>query len=356
MPSLGHRVIGMQIHVFILDTLPQALDEEIVAPGSLAVHAELDAVLLDLGLPDSSGLQTLTRLKTKFPRGPIVVMTSADDEALAVRAVRQGAADYLVKEQVNGSLMRRILIHSIERRRMEAALAAAKDELEKRVTERTAELAHAEQEMRALSNRLFAIQEDERRAIARELHDQVGQCLTMIKLLLQRGLKMSPDEAVPLLNEASQQVTELMGLVRNLSLDLRPSMLDDLGLVPALAWLVERVSAQSGLRITFEHSDLESFPAQVKTGVYRIAQEALTNLVQHARASKVKVQLRAENSTLLLTIEDDGCGFDFSTLGTGACNGLNGMRERAKLLGGQFGLDSVVGGGTRIRVELPLTS
>ncbi len=328
---------------------------ERLAQGNRLLNAHsVDVVLLDLNLPDSSGLKTFSRLQADFPHLPIIVMTSINDEALAIRAVRQGAADYLVKGQVDGRLLRHSLLYCIERKHLEEELARARDDLETRVKERTAELSLAEQELRALSHRVLAIQEEERRSIARELHDQTGQSLTMVKLLLERAKKSPPDKVAAVLSEASQQLSELIGQVRNLSLALRPSMLDDLGLVPALVWLCERVHAQSGVLVKFEHEELECSSMQVNTAAYRITQEALTNIVRHARATRATVRLQARGHNLCLGIQDDGCGFDMQALATGTSSGLSGMRERAKLLQGSFKVESSPGSGTRISVELPI--
>ncbi|MDO8567632.1 MAG: response regulator [Dehalococcoidales bacterium] len=319
---------------------------------------KVDVVLADLGLPDSSGVKTLNRLQPHFQQLPIIVTTSIDDEALAVRAVRQGAADYLVKGQMDARLLRHSILYAIERKRMERELTWMRDELEIRVQERTAELCQAEQELRSLSNRLIDIQEEERRDIARELHDQTGQSLTMVKLLLARVLKSPPDKAPEIINEAAQQVSEVINQVRNLSLALRPSMLDDLGLVPALTWLLERVGTQSGLSVGFDHDELQSqdVSSRVNTTAYRIVQEALTNIVRHSGASRAKVCLHTQGDVMSLNIEDDGRGFDMHLLAIGTSNGLSGMRERTRLLGGTFTIESTPGTGTHITVKLPISA
>lgn len=330
---------------------------ERVATGLQFLNSHnVDVVLLDLTLPDSSGLTTLARLQDRFSHLPIIVMTSIDDEALAVRAVRQGAIDYLVKGQVDSRLLRHSLVYSVERKRMEQELARARADLETRVKERTVELVHARDELRALSSRIIEIQEEERRSIARELHDQTGQCLTLVKLLLDRAAKSPPEKAAPILREASQQLSEAIGQVRNLSLALRPSMLDDLGLVPALAWLCERVHSQSGLEVKFEHQDdVGTLSPEVSTAAYRIIQEALTNIVRHARASEAEVRLQVQSEGLCLKVKDNGCGFNLRALAIGTSSGLSGMRERAHLLGGSFVVESVPGQGTHIAVVLPIS-
>ena len=153
-------------------------------------------------------------------------------------------------------------------------------------------------------------------------------------------------------------VDDLMQRVRQLSLDLRPQMLDDLGLMPALDWLFKRHFKQAGLRVRFRHTPLaERLPAQLETAVFRIVQEALTNVLRHAGVREVTVRLWRDgrNRTLGVQVHDTGAGFDVpQVLGARTSSGLAGMRERATLLGGQFTLESRPGAGTRLTVELPL--
>jgi len=152
-------------------------------------------------------------------------------------------------------------------------------------------------------------------------------------------------------------VNELMALVRDLSLDLRPAMLDDLGLLPTLLWHFDRYTAQTDVGVTFKHIGLEGrrFAPEVETAAYRIVQEALTNVARHAGVSEVAVRLWADQETLGVQIEDRGTGFDpEAALAAGDTTGLAGMRERAVLLGGQLTVESASGAGTCVRAELPL--
>ncbi|MBI4295861.1 MAG: response regulator [Chloroflexi bacterium] len=211
----------------------------------------------------------------------------------------------------------------------------------------------AEEEHEALSRRLVQIQEDERRTIARELHDQIGQSLTALKILLNR---MASPAGKAVLEEAQGLVSELMTQVRNMSLDLRPSMLDDLGLLPTLLWHFERYAAATQIQVNFRHSGLDRlFPGDVTTSAYRVVQEALTNVARHAKVKEVTVRAWADSETLSLNIEDSGAGFDSSTVNFGLCGGLNGMRERAILVKGQLSVQSAPGAGTRIMAEFPIS-
>lgn len=211
--------------------------------------------------------------------------------------------------------------------------------------------------LRALSHRLVEVQEAERRHIARELHDEVGQLLTGLKLVLEMSTR-SPDGGVRTnLEEAQVLINEVVARVRDLSLDLRPAMLDDLGLLPTLLWHFDRYSAQTGVHVAFKQVGLEGrrFAPQVETAAYRIVQEALTNVARHAGAGEVSVKLWASEHTLGVEIEDQGVGFDPEAAQlAGTSSGLSGMQERTALLGGQLTIESAPGVGTRLEVELPL--
>jgi PAS domain S-box-containing protein len=217
-------------------------------------------------------------------------------------------------------------------------------------------LQHYADRLQALSRRLVEVQEAERRHIARELHDEVGQALTGLKLLLEVTLRLPAETIPPRLDEALQLVDELMNQVHDLSLDLRPGILDDLGLLPALLWLIERYTARTGVHVFFEQQHLKQrFPPEVETTAYRIVQEALTNIARHAGVDEAAVRLRADPSTLYLLVQDAGPGFDLpAVLARGQTVGLVNMQERAALLGGWLKIDSASGSGTQVSAVLPL--
>ena len=210
--------------------------------------------------------------------------------------------------------------------------------------------------LQTLSHRLVEVQEAERRYIAGELHDEIGQVLTGLKLVLEMSARLPADAIRDRLGEAQALVSELMMKVRDLSLNLRPAMLDDLGLLPALLWHFERYTAQTNVEVTFEHAGLEGrFAPEVETAAYRIVQEGLTNVARHARVSEVTVRLWAGQDTIGIRIEDRGIGFDpEKALDSKVSSGLAGIRERGILLGGEFAVESAPGSGTCLTVELPL--
>jgi len=158
------------------------------------------------------------------------------------------------------------------------------------------------------------------------------------------------------LNGAVELINHLMGQVRNLSLELRPQMLDDLGLLVALEWHFKRYTQQTNIRVDFRHTELVGrLPTLLETAIFRIAQEALTNVARHARVSEVAVRLWVDDERVGLQVEDKGAGLDVAAaLAARASTGLSGMKERAELLGGEFTLDSKPGQGARLTVELPL--
>jgi len=212
------------------------------------------------------------------------------------------------------------------------------------------------QRLQALSRRLLEVQEQERRHLARELHDEIGQILTGLKLSLELSLRGSDKSPLCNLEEAQQLVRDLTARIRDLSLHLRPTMLDDLGLLPALLWHFQRYTGQTDIHVNFEHGGLDRrLPPELETGIYRIVQEALTNAARHAKIKEIRVSIRIHNGTLVLSIEDEGDGFDAGkVLAARASSGLSGMQERAVLLGGRFLVRSAKGAGTRLLVEFPI--
>jgi signal transduction histidine kinase len=228
------------------------------------------------------------------------------------------------------------------------------------------EMANARQELKRLSARLVAAQEDERRSISRELHDEVGQALTGVLVemanlstLIRAAKGVDAVDAVDALDaldtkaaEIKKQVEGSISVVRNMALLLRPSMLDDLGLVPALQWQAREVSKRSGVWVIVDAEQVsEELPEDHKTCVYRIVQEALHNCVQHSGARNVKIAVRQEPGQLQLVVEDDGRGFD-ARQERGM--GLLGIQERVSYLSGILAVESAPGCGTVLRVALPL--
>ncbi|MGB8644829.1 MAG: sensor histidine kinase [Anaerolineae bacterium] len=242
----------------------------------------------------------------------------------------------------------------------EAQLHQDKNELELRVSERTGELKNANVELRRLTQKIVMTQEEERERLARELHDEIGQALTAVNFNLQAFQHLIVDPIIASRLQDSLNIIEnTLRQVRDLSLDLHPAILDQLGLVAALQWYLERQAKRAGLAFEFlaEPSKMD-LPANLKTTCFRLAQESLTNIMRHAGAKKVQVELRRHDTELELVIRDDGAGFDVQAArrraAQGASLGLLGMEERVRLLDGQFHIKSLRGRGTEVQVRFPL--
>lgn len=212
-----------------------------------------------------------------------------------------------------------------------------------------------------LSRQLLEAQERERRRIARELHDELGQILTAAKMTLVSATR-TPEHDCP----ATEQVREGINLVaqaidrvRTIALELRPSVLDDLGLVPALRWYLRQQAQRAGFRVTLNAPTQTARVApDVETACYRIVQEAVTNVIRHSGAVHVTLNIGFSDRALTVRVTDDGSGFDFPTAQArahaGGSLGLLGMAERAALVGGSLSIDATPGGGTVVSIVVPL--
>ncbi|MFV9504255.1 MAG: PAS domain S-box protein [Oscillochloridaceae bacterium umkhey_bin13] len=219
-----------------------------------------------------------------------------------------------------------------------------------------AEVVESRARLQALSERLVETQEEERRHLARELHDEIGQSLTGLNLVLTIGHNLPHQQLYAQLTEAQRQVATLITQVRHRSLDLRPAMLDELGLYAALNWYLERYRSQTGIQVVAVLSQLDQrFPPVVELTAYRIVQEALTNVARHAGVFEAHLVLWVAGNQLLIEVSDNGVGFDPpSVLRAHRSSGLAGMRERTALLGGELTIDAALGAGTRLLANLPL--
>ena len=227
--------------------------------------------------------------------------------------------------------------------------------LERKSDEQRAAAEEAEGHMRQLSQQLVATQEAERTNLSRELHDHIGQMLTALRMelggidRLRDGQEQQIARAV---GECRSLVDTMVRTVRDLALGLRPSMLDDFGLQPALEWHVRDFTRRYGLPVHLSvNGDLDRLPDRHRTCVYRVVQEALTNCVRHAAATSIRVTVTGHQEGLDVTVVDDGIGFDVERHKPGL--GLRGIEERARELGGQVEIRSVKGAGTSLLIRLP---
>lgn len=337
-------------------------------------HAELgfDAVVVGPGFDDKEALEVLRQLHSVAEDTPALVLSGSRSSETAIAAFQLGALDFLLYK--DGCLPELVfsLNHVLKRAdtdrlnaRLSAELAELNRSLGDQVRERTRDLEaeitvrkeaerRAEENaarLQALSNRLLTVQEDERHAIARELHDQVGQLLTGLRFRLE-ATRSDPSA----LAEALAVTDELIRTVREMTLQLRPRMLDDLGLRPALEWHVDRFRQQTGIAVELDIALPEPrLPAVLETTVYRIVQEALTNIARHAGSATAVVTVAADDQALHVEVSDRGRGFDTAAaLAKHNSIGLAGLAERVHLAGGELELVSQPGQGTRIHAEFTL--
>jgi len=283
--------------------------------------------------------------------------------------------------RVNGTKVIQCNIRDItERNHAEEALAKAAADLEKRVEERTAELLMANklmkkmldegkraeerirksrERLRNLSGRLQSLLEEERTRISREIHDELGQALTALKLdlsLIRQSLVSDGlAEQSAKVHEIERTVNRVIRTVRRISTELRPGILDELGVVAAIEWMAKDFQNRTGIgcQVTIQAVDKISDTARA-TAIFRIVQEALTNVMRHAAASQVKVSLEKKDDTLIVEVRDNGIGIMEGSISDSRSHGLIGVRERVLLLGGETAISGKPGEGTLVRVTLPM--
>ncbi len=237
-----------------------------------------------------------------------------------------------------------------------AAMFVHADRLERRVRAQQLKDAQNARDLQRLSSRLVEAHEEERRNVARELHDEIGQALTAIKMELAHVVRsQGRDEATGPLESARAATDAAIRSVHDLTQMLHPRILDELGLVAALETHVREFSRRTGIPTDLKHDAVESSPdSRVALCAYRIVQEALTNVARHAAASRCQVTLEHSRGAIRLTVEDDGKGFDSRTGGARGGVGLLGIQERVAACGGKYSVETGAGKGTRMMVELPL--
>lgn len=306
-----------------------------------ALERRPDIVLSDFTLPEFDALQALRELKARRPDVPFILITGNRSEEVAVECIHEGADDYILKASL---------------KRLPTSL---KNALQKKAGEQAK--ASAESALRELPRLIRDAQEAERRRVARDLHDSVNQILSAVKFRLQSvEEKLAPREDAAWRDVLKAQVhlEKAMQEVRRISRNLRPSELDDLGLVPAVRSLTEEFAERTGVRVELGFAGLpEKLPADTELNLYRIFQEALGNIERHAHARVVEVQLALEGPILRARIRDDGRGFDPHRPRAGGGRtgmGLVDMRERAEFVGGRCAVSSAPGQGTEIVIEMPL--
>lgn len=316
--------------------------ESISVIPSILNSKEVDLAFLDLSLPDSEGINTFTYLNNKLPHTPIIILTGLSDINVALEALSLGAQDYVMKNDFNEKLLSKAIRYSIERKRAEEKMQQMNEEL------------------RSLSAHLLNIREEERARIAREIHDELGQQITGLKMDVSwLGKKLSGKDIPAVVREKLSDMASLLDdtvhTVRKIASELRPSLLDDIGLVAALDWQSNEFKKRFGIPVLFvsQYEELKIETA-IATGLFRIYQETLTNVARHARATKVESSLEMDDNNVTLTIIDNGKGFDASNIKNRKTLGLLGMKERAAIIGGILEIKSELKKGTTVTISVPV--
>jgi signal transduction histidine kinase len=281
-------------------------------------------VLLDLSLPESQGESTFHTLQAAAPDMPVVVLTGLDDREMAIKTMQAGAQDYLIKEQVNGSVLGRAIRYAIERYQLR---------------QRAQEAAVVE----------------ERQRLARELHDSVTQSIYSLMLFSRTAREAQRAGAVEELETALERLGTLslqaLREMRLLLFELRPSILAEIGLINALRLRLDAVERRAGTEAQLKVSGNLNMDTETEAAIYSITMEALNNVLKHAEADQVTVEVAQQGPVATLTIYDNGRGFDPGTVEPGGL-GLGSMHERAAQVSGQLEIISSVGQGTTVSFRL----
>lgn len=298
-----------------------------------------DVVLLDLNLPDSTGFDTFERIHAQLPSVPVVVLTGLADEGLGIKAAQRGGY-YLNKGDIAGHLLISTIQHAIERTRL------------------MADLDKSYQKFYHLSAHLQNLREEERKRIAGELHDELGGLFTAMKIELSAAAQHL-DQRQGALWETIDTLTKLIDrgidTVQRISSGLRPHILDQLGLLPTIDWHMKEFQKRTGIQCSWVFCDGEPpLDKERAAAVFRIVQEALTNVARHSQASRVTVELLSDGDTLQVKIEDNGVGLTDEQLNGPRSFGLIGMQERALYLKGQVTITGVPQKGTTIALTISL--
>lgn len=304
-----------------------------------------DMILSDYALPAFDGYAALAIAKERTPNVPFIFVTGTMGEEVAIETLKSGATDYVLKTRLArlGPAVHRALRESAERRERQRA----EDKLRRSLDQ-----------LRALTTYLQYVREEERTRIAREVHDELGQALTGLKLDMS-WLASRLQKTTPALTDKARTMTahidETIQTVRRIATELRPGILDSLGLVAAIEWQANEFQTRTGVPCTVT-STVADTPSEhdFTTVFFRIFQETLTNIMRHAKATRVDVLLKQENGQLVLVVQDNGRGISEDEIAGTRSLGLVGMRERAMLIGGEVSLHGRPGKGTTVTLRVPL--
>lgn len=299
-----------------------------------------DVILLDVVLPDFSGLDLCNKVKNDptFTGTKIILVSGQEISPVQIaQGIEMGADDYLVKPFHPKELLARIK-NCVKLKIIEEALR------------------DKNRELKDLSNHLQHVREEERKMLAYEVQEELGQLTAALKMdidWMAKSLTDASDEQKERMLNASNTAKLIITNVRKIASTLRPSMLDELGLHASLEWHCKKISAANGIPCVFEHDhDDENIPVSIKTAVFRICQDALLNIVQHANASKVIVKMQTDGDMLSFSVNDNGKGFDMNQ--QKSMLGIVAMRERIAAVNGQLQIESIIGQGTTLSLQIPI--
>ncbi len=304
-----------------------------------------DVILSDYSMPGFDGHIALGIAQKKRPDIPFIFVTGTMGEEVAIETLKNGATDYVLKTRLAR------LVPAVHR-----ALREAQERNDRRLAE--VQLRESHQQLRALSVYLQHVREEERTRIAREVHDELGQALTGCKLDVSWIAHHLPRNQKELLQKAetlSANIDSTIQTVRRISTELRPGILDYLGLAAALEWQAQEFQSRTGIRCHVStHLRGAPLDPELTTTFFRIFQETLTNVIRHAEATDVDVELKEDAARIILEVKDNGRGISREEISNPRSMGLLGMRERAALLGGNFKIQPLRGGkGTTACVAIP---
>ncbi len=327
--------------------------------GEEALRRVLDddfaAILMDVRMPGIDGFSTasMIRERARSRNTPIIFMTVAQEDLQMFRGYRAGAVDYMVKPLVPEVLRSKLSVfvglHDMNRM-LSAELA------ERSLTEQR--LRASEENLRALAARLQSVREEERISIARDIHDELGQALTALKLDITALARSVASERSPDVQERTGgiclQIDSIINSVRRISSGLRPEVLDEIGLAAAVEWEAREFQRRTGIRCVADIDDSFVDPDEERsTALFRICQELLTNVARHAHATRVNVHLADHGELLCLKVEDNGRGIQEREFESPRSLGFIGLRERVLAFGGSIDVKGHAGKGTTVAVAIP---
>jgi len=305
------------------------------AKAILTVSRHLyDIVLLDLSLPDHTGEPLIHDIINLCRNIPVIVLTGYTDFSFGVKSLSLGISDYLLKDDLTALSLYKSIIYSVERKKIISALETS------------------EKQVRSFANQLNNALEEERARIAREIHDEFGQQLSGLKMSLSSLKKLNSidGDMETLINVLVADVNISIASVRQIANELRPVLIDKFGLMAAIEWLIcefERKTTVTGK--FYGDINLPELNKMVEINIFRICQEALTNIAKHAKATLVKIEMQKIGNQLIVKIIDNGCGIKINTLHNTLSMGLLNMKERANLIGASFSISSAAKTGTTIK-------